>query len=110
MIVLCRLKVSGIPGDYKKAKAAFVVDVRDESFGSSFSAYPNPTSGNFVIDFGEPLQTADVIVTNIYGQEISRAQCRNASEYNLMIPGGKGIYLLIVRSENKVATIRILKQ
>lgn len=87
-----------------------VVGIEDGSFGGGFAAYPNPTSGSLTIDFGEPLQMAEIIVTNVLGQEVRRERCKNSAKYNMVIPGENGIYLLIVRSENKIAALRILKQ
>lgn len=82
----------------------------NNSFEKGIALYPNPTTGNIILDFKEPLPSIEVIVINSLGKEQSRQQFRNTSLPQLFIKGEPGMYFLQVRSGNKFALARVLKQ
>lgn len=82
----------------------------NKSFEKGIVVYPNPTTGNIILDFKEPLPSIEVIVINSLGQEQGRKQFRNTSMPHLIIKGERGMYFLLVRSGNKTALARVMKQ
>lgn len=71
--------------------------------------YPNPSNGNLTINIGEK-STTEVIITNVLGQEVSKKQYSNTSILNIEIEGEDGIYFLNIKSGNKMANVKIIKQ
>ncbi|MBU0486812.1 MAG: SBBP repeat-containing protein [Bacteroidetes bacterium] len=87
-----------------------IVGVLENTFGNSFAVFPNPTNGIVTIEMGKQFAETEVVITNAIGQEISRKQYNNTAVINLEIVGENGLYLLMVRSGEKIATVSVLKQ
>jgi len=70
----------------------------DEAVTAPIRIFPNPTSGSITVDFGNALQEATLVVTDLYGREVVRELLVNASGGVLdFTPLGSGIYFLVVR-------------
>ena len=85
------------------------MDLKEDISAACIAVHPNPTEGRISIDVGNRIQTGEVIITNIMGQEVSRKQFSNASVINLEIEGGSGVYFVTVRAGEKTATAKIIK-
>ncbi len=72
--------------------------------------YPNPNTGAFNIDFmGEPY-VADLMLLNYHGKPIleSRTLEQNIVEMNIStLP--RGMYILVIKSDSKIVTRKIIK-
>jgi len=82
-------------------------------FESGFSIYPNPSNGNFVLEFGKTgVGKVDILVTNSLGELVYKQLSTVASEgSNTRIDlseQSKGIYLIKVRSDNQIITKKIV--
>ncbi|MCB9298756.1 MAG: T9SS type A sorting domain-containing protein [Lewinellaceae bacterium] len=76
-------------------------------------AYPNPTSGELFIEFGElSYETATVTLSNLYGQEVfRRIMTLDAPTQQLNLSGeglSNGTYLLTVRTQDAYTTQKIV--
>lgn len=58
-----------------------------------YTLYPNPSQGNFTIQFNNKHSIIDVRVVNAVGQQIKEMSCKNCSRINLNIHN-KGLHFL----------------
>ncbi len=69
---------------------------------SKFVIYPNPSSGNFIVSFENPLADANIQIFDMQGR-IVHAQKATQSKTVISVSNlSKGMYLLNVISENKI--------
>lgn len=77
---------------------------------SNISIYPNPTSGNISINFGEVKQNLKATLTNSLGQVIFAQQFESTDHFKVDIDAPTGIYFLkIESSDGETKTIKVLK-
>ncbi|MDO9153473.1 MAG: T9SS type A sorting domain-containing protein [Paludibacter sp.] len=90
-------------------RTTITVSIVETSFSNSIVAYPNPTKGRVFVDFGETLNEIKVSIHSINGKLVQQSVYNNSQtiEFNLSQPAG--IYLMNILSENKRATIRLIK-
>jgi len=62
-----------------------------------------------LIHFGNPCSTVEVKIINTLGLIIHNAAYKNASEIQVEINGGIGVYQAIIKSENQYTIRRFLK-
>jgi hypothetical protein len=84
-------------------------DVTELNFASEISIYPNPTSQNVTIDLGEIYNAIEVQIVNPLGQIISSENYDMKEILNLELTGAKGVYYVVIQSENKKEILRIIK-
>jgi hypothetical protein len=85
------------------------VGILENTFGHDITVYPNPTYGIVTIDLGENLSEFIVSLNNVNGKLISQSTYKNTKMFDLNLNVQSGIYLLTINSENKKATIRLIK-
>jgi hypothetical protein len=86
-----------------------ITNIHQNEFGERFLIYPNPTSGNFILDLGEGYHTSTVTLTDIRGKLIQRNTFNQTQMINMMIEGPAGVYLLSVESGDKKEIFRVIK-
>jgi hypothetical protein len=74
------------------------------------AAYPNPTKGNLAIDLGEVYSEIDVIVRNSIGKKVFEKRFNASNRIEFFLEGASGVYFVEITSENKTATLRIVKE
>jgi hypothetical protein len=84
-------------------------DLTELNFASEISIYPNPTSQNVTIDLGEIYNAIEVQIVNPLGQIISSENYDMKEILNLELTGAKGVYYVVIQSENKKEILRIIK-
>jgi len=82
----------------------------ENSFGKGFLVYPNPTSGNFIIDLGLNYEAISVRITDINGKEVQSNTYNNSELLSLEIKEPVGVYLLIIESGENKAVFRLVKK
>lgn len=88
-----------------------ILGISKSTFGSSLTAYPNPTSGRFAINLGESFSESSVTVTNMLGQLVFSSTYKNTQILDIEINGAAGIYLATVKNpEGRQATLKISKE
>ncbi len=90
-------------------KTENTVGITDNIFEKNIVVYPNPTNGFVTIQLGETLNVFSVRVTDISGKEISNSQYKNTDRVDMNLNVQPGIYLLTIKSDDKKATIRLIK-
>lgn len=85
------------------------VGVNENSL-SSLSLYPNPTTGNVFIDFGELKQNIKATVTNSIGQVVLTQNYVSTKSINFDLDLPKGLYFLTLESDGEVISKKLIKQ
>jgi hypothetical protein len=86
------------------------VGIIENDYGNQVLLYPNPTDGNFSIDLGNNYQTTVVTITDWSGRTIQSKRYNDSQLLNLKLKEPAGVYFLIIKSENKKALIRLVKE
>lgn len=97
--------------DYFLAKlGAVTTDIKNNEM-LSFNAYPNPTSGKFIINLSEnSVLESTVEITNMIGQIIYKEKT-NSSVIEINLENNpNGIYFIQITSNNHLFTQKIIKQ
>lgn len=95
-----------IPKVEKIEKSA---DITDPEL-SGFTASPNPTKGNLVIDVPASLIGQEMQIFDMTGRTVGKAIPITNSIEHLTLEGESGIYLISIKTEGKIITERILLQ
>ena len=85
------------------------VGIVENSFDTNITIYPNPTDGIVNVDLGEILTEFTVKINDISGKTISHSTCKNTGMVEINLNVQPGIYLMVIKSGNKKATIRLIK-
>ncbi len=86
------------------------VGIVENSFGSEFTVYPNPTNGNFSIDLGTVYENTQITITDISGRLVVSKNMTASQVLNLTIEEAAGIYFVTVEADNKKAVIHLVKE
>ena len=88
-----------------------ITAIEHNPFGSSFSVYPNPTSGDITLDLGGNYFNVDIRISDVLGQVFYRTHNISVTKtINLAIEEAPGIYFIdVITSEGKTATIKVVK-
>jgi hypothetical protein len=77
------------------------------------SVYPNPTTGNFILELKD-LSTADPVKVDIYGmcgEKIITEVMKREGKHPFSLSGRPpGVYFIRLTSDNRVETVKIIKQ
>jgi FG-GAP repeat/Secretion system C-terminal sorting domain len=95
--------------DTSACVAILTLGIIENSFGNNLIVYPNPTSGNFTIDLGNTFGKTEIQITDILGKVIESKTVNSTKTLDLFIQEPAGTYIVTVRTDNKKAVIRILK-
>lgn len=83
----------------------------ENSLLDNFVVYPNPTSGNFALEFENVQEILSVRILSLSGQLIKTRQFQNAKLIQLEIDQPNGIYILEILDNNeRKAVIRLIKE
>jgi hypothetical protein len=86
------------------------VGILENSFADPLTVYPNPTSGEVHLDLGRKHTEATIIVTNPLGQTVLKKGYQDSDLLPLTLPGEAGLYLIEVRSGDKKALLKVMKE
>jgi len=85
------------------------LSVQENTFGSSFLIYPNPSFGLSKIQLGESYNEVSVNVFNVLGKQVASQKYNNIDEVELNTEEyATGIYFIKVQSGTKGATIKLV--
>jgi len=88
-----------------------IILANDFSTSSSFTMYPNPTSGKILIDLGETFSETTITAHTILGQRVLNKSYNNSNSLHFNLEGNAGVYLLtLITSDGKSATFKVVKQ
>jgi hypothetical protein len=86
------------------------VGVVENNFGDGLLIYPNPTDEDFSIDLGDNYLFVSTTITDLNGKIIQSNTYDESQLLELKLEEPAGVYLLIIKSGNKKAIIRIVKE
>lgn len=87
---------------------AMAVGVDDPILRYELSVYPNPSRGNFILDFNQMVNQATVEVRNTMGQIIYSSTAVNTSSSQIQLNAASGVYFLRVSINGEVTEKRII--
>lgn len=96
--------------DTSACVAITTVGIIENDFGSELTVYPNPTKGDFSINFGSTYESATVKITDINGRLIESGSFNQTQQLDLTIDQPVGVYLVNVRVGDKKAIIKLIKE
>ena len=86
------------------------VGIIENYLGNELLLYPNPTDGNFSIDFGETYSSVTITMTDLNGKMIQSKTYNESQLLNLRLDEPAGVYILVIQSGEKKAVIRLIKE
>ena len=88
-----------------------VLSVSDDSLKKNLSYYPNPSTGEFNLDFATPYENVEVTVVNELGQNIMTQSYKNKASIQIDLKKqNDGVYIVkIVTGDKKEAVIKLIK-
>lgn len=85
--------------------------INETSFSNTFKVYPNPTYGNFAIEFDNTHKNLTAVLYSLTGQIVQKQHAENASLIQLNINKPTGIYILkIISSNGESAYLKVIKK
>jgi len=82
-----------------------------EDYKPNFLCYPNPTSGDLMVEINEADQTTYIKVWNAYGQRVKYQTFPNQVRFPVSLPEPAGMYLIEVGNSNgRWTTERVIKR
>ena len=99
---------SGCIGDTVSLDVQVDVAVGISDNNNLFNIYPNPNKGTFLISFGNIAPSTRVIITELTCKLIYDQQNINQSHLNLDLELSSGVYFVIVKSDNRTQTKKLL--
>jgi hypothetical protein len=85
-------------------KYYYSVDAVDESYAQSVKVYPNPTSGNLMI---EAENIENIVIFNLVGQKICEENISGNECVIDMNRFGSGIYMVKIQGSNGAVTKKV---
>jgi hypothetical protein len=74
------------------------------------TVFPNPTTGNFIIDMGKVFPEVMVTITRDDGQVIRKESVKNTVMINMKLDVPPGIYFVIVTVNGIESIFRVVKR
>ncbi|HQG51928.1 MAG TPA: PKD domain-containing protein [Bacteroidales bacterium] len=86
-----------------------IVSIFDNVFSDNIRIYPNPTSGNLMIDLGQQLSEISVEINDINGKVIRTEKFYNRRLIDMSLNEPAGIYFIKLVSDHNMAVFRVIK-
>ena len=94
---------------FVKADMSLSVDILESNFNNEFVLYPNPTSGSFNVKTSQKEIPLEITVFDLQGHILYKRSYNNTSNVNIDINMSQGIYLVTVKSNNEIRTLKLIK-
>ncbi|WP_052593191.1 T9SS type A sorting domain-containing protein [Aureispira sp. CCB-QB1] len=78
--------------------------------GVNIRAYPNPTSQNIRLEFGQLYEHVQIQVTDLRGQVVLDKTIENAVTTTTELPEPTGIYFVAVKTANETRVLKVVKE
>jgi hypothetical protein len=72
--------------------------------------YPNPTKGEFIIDFSKSINDLEILIYDINGRVIYEHRSENKSRINLNPNISAGLYFVKIISSNQSSILKLIKK
>lgn len=87
-----------------------VVGIEENVKDNLFSVFPNPSNGNFTVDFGKNTSNIQIDILDYSGKLIHTITSQDNTKVPVQIKGTTGIYFLRISADNMQEVIKVLKQ
>ena len=95
----------------QKLNQTTIVGLEENTFQEKLNVYPNPTHGNFAIEFENIQQNISVRLLSITGQVIESKEFLNTNIFQMGIHQPNGVYLVEVSNKlGKRVVVRMIKE
>jgi hypothetical protein len=85
------------------------VAIPEDTENPLFHVFPNPSSGNFVVEFSNRIKKGEIEFYNIIGEKILSEKIINESKIKIKLNNIlSGVYLIKVNDSGKIATKKII--
>lgn len=102
---------NGVCTDTSNCYSVVGLSIDKNNFEINLIAYPNPTSGKFIIDLRDTYTTIDVKITNLLGENINTYNFKNQNTVTLNINESEGVYFIRIQTEEGNETIlKVIKK
>jgi hypothetical protein len=68
----------------------------------NFKMYPNPTNGNFTLEFANNVERINVEITDVAGRNVHSFSAGNMSKFTSSFNGADGLYFVKITADGKV--------
>ena len=86
------------------------VSVVENYANSTFTVYPNPTTGNFTLNLGERYDQVDIVVTDVTGRIVLSGTYNAINQLSIPLREPKGFYFLSIETESFKDIVRLVKE
>lgn len=76
----------------------------------NYNLYPNPSSGNVHLSFGQPLERAEISVLNMQGRIVSKQHVVQTNYADIELQGPSGLYFVRISTAEEQQTFRVVKE
>ena len=96
--------------DTSSCYAITLIGVLENNFNNEILLFPNPTNGNITIDLGQTYSEIDFIITDVNGKVVQSTVSNDTRLVNMKLNVSTGIYFVTIKSDNRQAIIRVIKE
>ncbi len=100
---------NGSCSDTSSCYPAFPIGI-EENFGGQVSFYPNPNTGNFVINLGATYDDVIVVITDVAGRVVYSQVNNSASTIAVQLDAAAGVYVVNIVSGANQTTMKLIKE
>lgn len=98
------IATAGNCSDTSACHVVSIADIKDLSHTISVNLYPNPSNGDFIIDFDETLNEVNIIVTDLSGRTIFNQTYFSTKKIPMHVDGASTNYLITIQTAQHVST------
>ena len=127
----CRMRIVSQNDDFQPTNRAQACDDESSYFGETedytvniietslnisstdfvnMKLYPNPTKGEFIIDFSKSINDLEILIYDINGRVIYEYTSENKSKINLNPNISAGLYFIKIISSNQSSILKLIKK
>ena len=90
---------------------SFTAGLDDDMINANLKVYPNPGSGEYMVELGRHYEKTEVIILDISGQVVQNKVVFNTNQIQLNLEEASGIYqLILTTSSGQTARTRLIKE
>lgn len=80
------------------------------SFEAGIQVYPNPTNGNFILEFDNTYNDLHLILRNIHGQVVREKELSSVKQIEMELDQESGLYFLEITDQNNLKAVLKIKK
>jgi len=96
--------------DTSSCHFVMVSGIIENDFESGIFLHPNPTKGDVCISLGRTYQKIIIKVTDLSGRMISTELIKGSDQVNVNLIGTQGVYLIIIKTADHSAILKVVKE